>query len=145
LTILRFAHGNSIPQARLRAQGITYQIAQTDTVLHFDNFFRLSQEEKWRNQKVRITLRVPVGQKIHFNENMVNLLYNHEMLDESWGEEMLGKTWVMTATGLVLVEQETVNKDPKDVAGNKEKGTAESKLTVIPHLMRDLVSASPLA
>jgi hypothetical protein len=104
ITISRSAHGNSIPQARKRAEEITYQVFQADSVLKFENFFTISQDEKWRNQKVRLTLRIPVGQKVHFNESMLNLLYTDEQADESWDEDMIGKTMIMTATGLSKVE-----------------------------------------
>jgi phage shock protein PspC (stress-responsive transcriptional regulator) len=100
IIVLRYAHGNSIPQARKRAEEITYEVYQTDTVLHMENYFTMPLTEKWRNQKVRLTLRVPVGQKIHFNESMLKLFYNEDVTDESWNEDMIGKTMVMTPTGL---------------------------------------------
>jgi hypothetical protein len=66
----------------------------------FNNFFRLPEKEKWRNQKVRITMKVPVGQKIHFNESMENLLYEMENSNDTWNEDMIGKTMIMTPSGL---------------------------------------------
>ena len=80
-------------------------VFQTDSVMHLETFFVMPQDAKWRNQKVRLTLRVPVGQKIHFNESMMNLLYNYEVYDDSWDEDMVGETLVMGTKGLVYSQQ----------------------------------------
>ncbi len=100
IVINRYAHGSSILQARHRATDIRYQLQQNDSVIVFGNFFRLADHEKWRNQKVKITMKVPVGQKIHFNKSMENLLYDHDVENNTWNEDMIGKTMVMTPTGL---------------------------------------------
>lgn len=104
LTILRYANGSSIPQARQRAETITYNVFQSDSVLRFANFFEMPRTEKWRNQKLRLTLRVPVGQQLHFNESMLNLIYYEDYTDDTWDDDMIGKTMVMTASGLKEAE-----------------------------------------
>lgn len=100
IVINRYAHGSTIPQARRRADDIRYLLQQNDSMVIFSNFFRLPEHEKWRNQKVKITLKVPVGQKLHFNESMENLLYDHDVENGTWNEDMIGKTMIMTPTGL---------------------------------------------
>ena len=103
MVITRYAHGSSVWQARHRASDIRYYAAQKDSsTVVISNFFRLPEREKWRNQKLNITIKVPVGQKIHFNPSMENILYDRENFSGSWNEDMIGKTMKMTATGLVL-------------------------------------------
>jgi len=102
VVITRSSHGSSILQARQKAQTITYQVQQQDSVLHINNYFNLPAREKWRNQKVRVAFKVPVGQKVRFDKSMENLLYVDHSMDDSWNEEMIGKVMVMTPTGLTF-------------------------------------------
>lgn len=100
VTVTRMSHGNTMLQARQKARAIDYEVQQADSVLKLDNLFDLPVHEKWRNQHVRIAVRVPVGQKLCFDKSMENLLITDNAMDETWNEDMIGKTMIMTPTGL---------------------------------------------
>ncbi len=100
VVITRSGRGSTMLTARDRAKAIHYEIVQQDSLLQISNYFSLPQNEKFRDQKVRITVNVPLGQKLIFDKSMENLLYYDDFSDDSWDEEMPGHTMVMTMTGL---------------------------------------------
>jgi phage shock protein PspC (stress-responsive transcriptional regulator) len=102
LTVHKSAMGKNIPLARKRAANIAFHAHQADSVIWIDNHFTLPEGEKWRNQKVTLTLKVPEGQVIHLRRNMEMLLHRSDQADDTWSDEMIGKNMIMTAGGLKL-------------------------------------------
>ena len=90
------ARGKSAYHAEQRAQRTLYNYAIKDSVLSFDQFFKLPEKEVWREQKVDIVVKVPVGCRIVIDENMQSIINRHEHSPY----RLSGETWIMTESGL---------------------------------------------
>jgi phage shock protein PspC (stress-responsive transcriptional regulator) len=100
MEIERIARGETRDAALESAKQIKVNVKQNDTLLNVDPFFRLPYDQLWRWEEAKVILRLPVGYKVHFNENTRYLLENVENVSDYWSEEMADKTWTMTADGL---------------------------------------------
>lgn len=70
LSILKIANGDSRQDAELRAERIDFPINQQDSILEMPKGFAITQNEKFRNQSVYLTLYVPVGKKIEISDEL---------------------------------------------------------------------------
>lgn len=102
LQIVREARGINSDEALNSAKLIKVTYTQLDSVLNINPVYKVS-DTQWKIQKVRYTLRIPVGMKVHLNENMKMILNNVENINDYWDENMVNKTWQMTINGLELV------------------------------------------
>ncbi|NVO03600.1 MAG: hypothetical protein HXX09_12965, partial [Bacteroidetes bacterium] len=98
LLIFYSARGENRDIAMQRANLIDYKFVQKDSVLLFNPYFYLPVKEKWRNQNVRILLKIPVGKGIFINKNMGILLNNPN--SDSTNSELINKKWIMQEGGL---------------------------------------------
>lgn len=73
-----------------------------DSVLMFDPYFFLREGDKWRDQKLQITLKVPEGKEVYLDQKMVDIIYDIENVTNTWDRDMVGKYWVMKPEGLTL-------------------------------------------
>jgi phage shock protein PspC (stress-responsive transcriptional regulator) len=67
---IRGSRGRTTETARETAEKITFEPAQTDSVLTFPRGFFISKEEKFRNQRVWIVVEIPVGKRVEFSERI---------------------------------------------------------------------------
>ena len=75
----------------------------------FDPWFRIGKDEKWRDQKVEITLKIPEGTAVYLDENIDKIIYGIENVSDTWDHDMIGKTWVMRPYGLTMKDSLNVN------------------------------------
>jgi phage shock protein PspC (stress-responsive transcriptional regulator) len=90
------ARGKSGYHAEQRAQRTLYHYNLNDSVLLFDQFFKLPEKEVWREQKVDIVVKLPVGCRIFIDENMQSIINRHAHSPY----RLTGETWIMTESGL---------------------------------------------
>ncbi|MCB8994733.1 MAG: PspC domain-containing protein [Bacteroidales bacterium] len=98
----KMARGRNNEEARKLAQDLVYGYKQKDSALIFDPYFKIDKDGMWRAQSVEITLYVPVGKAVHFDDNMEDFLgwvYNSEDFSH-W--ELEGKTLLMKENGLSM-------------------------------------------
>lgn len=107
IQIVREARGEDRNEALESARNIRVNYTQTDSLLTLDPFFRVPNDKRWKFYHTKIILRIPVGYKIHFNENTRELLHNIRNLNDYWDENMVNKTWIMTENGLELLGSNT--------------------------------------
>jgi phage shock protein PspC (stress-responsive transcriptional regulator) len=62
--------GSSFQSALKSAQGINYKYQQADSVITLDRTMHLSKNTLWRDQEVRLTLRVPLNTRLIFDGDM---------------------------------------------------------------------------
>ncbi|HPF50268.1 MAG TPA: PspC domain-containing protein [Draconibacterium sp.] len=98
------SRGKSREDAKENCKEIEYQFNQTDSTLVFDPYFFLGGKEKWRNQEVYITVKVPEGKAIFLNDDMDEIIHDIENVSNTWDGDMVGKYWVMKPEGLTLKE-----------------------------------------
>ncbi|MFD0939230.1 PspC domain-containing protein [Pedobacter boryungensis] len=95
------SQGKTFQIALQNAQNINYKYTQTDSLLTLSPRLELKRESIWRNQEVRITLKVPVGTHLLLNDNIYNYLqfyYYSCNIDDQKDSEY--REWVMTEEGL---------------------------------------------
>jgi len=63
------AQGRDFEAALKNAQNIEYKFLQKDSSLVFNPNIRFKQNAAWRDQRVHLTLRIPVGTRVLINEN----------------------------------------------------------------------------
>ena len=62
--------GRNFQSALKSAQGINYNYQQVDSVLAFDRTMHVSRNVLWRDQEIRLTLRVPLNTRLVFDGDM---------------------------------------------------------------------------
>jgi phage shock protein PspC (stress-responsive transcriptional regulator) len=108
LQIRKGARGRSRESARDYATDLNYNFQQNDSMLVFDPYF-FPNDNKWRNQELMITLKVPEGKRVFIGEGMIDIIYDIENVTNTWDGDMVGKYWEMTPDGLTLVETEEIS------------------------------------
>jgi hypothetical protein len=99
------AHGKTKTEAEQNASNIVSKVEVSDSSLLIDEWFEVKGDKpKFRNQRVKFYLNLPVGAKIYLHnsaEGILNDIKNvHDMLDE----KMYGHVWEMTEYGLTCTD-----------------------------------------
>jgi phage shock protein PspC (stress-responsive transcriptional regulator) len=127
VTVTRLSQGRTKAQANELAEKITYSIEQKDSILSLYKGIPINNTDKFRNQRVLITIAVPVGKRILIDDKIgwmhdVHVGFND---DDNWtrdfyGEEDFywetGKEYIMTDKGLKRLSsgKYTYNSDEDD-------------------------------
>ncbi|MBN2612781.1 MAG: PspC domain-containing protein [Bacteroidales bacterium] len=85
-------------------QNLDYKWHLKDSVLVFDHYFRMDEENKWRFAEVELILRIPKGKKINLSENMSRLVTNFWINDSVGVWEVYNKTLIRESEGFGLAE-----------------------------------------
>ncbi len=96
------SRGKTRDEAREASSDVVYNYTLMDSTLTFDPYFVLGEGSKWRNQKVNVTVKVPVGKSVFLSNDMSEIIYDIENVTNTWDGDMVGKKWEMTAEGLAL-------------------------------------------
>ncbi|MEO6524945.1 MAG: PspC domain-containing protein [Mucilaginibacter sp.] len=97
------ARGYSKKQALANATNSSYYFAQKDSVLTFDRTLKTPFNALWRNQEVKLTLKIPKNAILVIDrklERYVNDLSLWECAKANKNENATTATFVMTSTGL---------------------------------------------
>jgi hypothetical protein len=105
LLIKKQSRGSNTVDAQKNVEEITYNFAQKDSTIHFDPYYMLKENAKWRDQEVYLTLKVPEGKSVYLNQKMTSIIADIENTENMWDDDMVGKTWTMTADGLSLKKE----------------------------------------
>lgn len=98
------AHGRTKKEARDRAKAMGYDFEQKDSLILFDDYFKMDSEEKYRKQSLKITVFIPVGSSIYLDQDMREIIYDIENVTNTRDNDMLGHTWLMTQSGLICTD-----------------------------------------
>jgi phage shock protein PspC (stress-responsive transcriptional regulator)/heme/copper-type cytochrome/quinol oxidase subunit 2 len=137
VTVTRLSQGRTKAQANELAEKISYNIEQKDSILSLYKGIPINNTDKFRNQKILITIAVPVGKRILIDDKIgwmhdVHVGFNN---DDNWSREFYGdddfdwetgKEYIMTNKGLKRVNsgKYTYNSDEDD---NNDKSPEELK------------------
>lgn len=80
-TIQYIAHGKNFETALSAVKRIRYRFSQQDSVVRFDEAVHIPQQELWRNQRVRITLRIPNGTRLVIDPSVNEYLDYYNLYD----------------------------------------------------------------
>lgn len=94
-----YAKGSSRKKAERRAKSLEYNISSTDTSFTLSPYFVFPPNAVIRGQDIQLTIEIPEGQIVHFEENMEGFFDDNP----NWSvrhKGFEGKTWIMTSSGL---------------------------------------------
>ena len=101
LVVERIAHGASGRVARERAQKIDYKLdARPDGTLDLNALVGIDRADKFRGQRVKVTLYLPVGHTVYLDPSTMDVLDDVPNLENTYDHDMVGLTWTMTEGGL---------------------------------------------
>ncbi len=133
--VLKMSDGSSKTHANELAEKVTYNIAQTDSVLALYKGITINKTDKFRNQRIIITIAVPVGKRIVIDDkigwkNHVRFGFNNDWNDR-WNRNFYnddeeqdweaGKEYVQTEKGLQRVGSDKYSYDSEDIDTNPER------------------------
>ncbi|MCH8904974.1 MAG: PspC domain-containing protein [Bacteroidetes bacterium] len=110
LQIFKSARGHSGKDAYHRAKSIQYNIESQDSSINFSSYYSIDKEDLWRNQRVKVLLKVPVGKAIYMSHDMREIIYGIGNVTNTFDGDMVGHTWMMKEKGLTCLdcEDETI-------------------------------------
>lgn len=91
VTMLRMANGRNRRAADTMLSTIQFNVAQADSLLVIDKGIQINKTDKFRNQRVIITIFVPVGKQIKIADNVGwgnDIHFSGPWNDEHWDLEM---------------------------------------------------------
>jgi phage shock protein PspC (stress-responsive transcriptional regulator) len=102
IVVKKQSRGRTRDQANDYIQKITYHYSITDSTLVLDPWFFPGENDKWKDQRVDITLKIPEGMSIYLDEKIDGIIYGIDNVSDTWDREMVGKTWIMLPEGLTM-------------------------------------------
>ncbi|HYK75790.1 MAG TPA: PspC domain-containing protein [Daejeonella sp.] len=94
--------GSDFETALKYAQATSYHFVQQDSILQFDKRVHLSKNAPWRDQAVRLTLRLPKNTRLIIDENLNQYLedYNLRNCQPEDSPYETPSEWIMTDQGM---------------------------------------------
>ena len=114
LLLQKQAQGPGRKTAVSRSEKIAYHLSTRDSSVIFDRYFSIPAQEKWRNQKIKLVLKVPVGKEVYLDPGLRYVINDVENTTNTFDRDMVGRRWLMTATGLTCVDCDGLTKEEKD-------------------------------
>jgi len=99
----KISKGANAATAKNNADEIPYKFQLKDSLVNLEPAFILP--SIWRNQKVNLKLKVPVGKTIYLDESLKNILWDVKNVSDTYDYEMVNKYWTMKPDGLTLVNR----------------------------------------
>jgi phage shock protein PspC (stress-responsive transcriptional regulator) len=97
------SRGSSERNALANIRNTTYFFNQQDSILTFDRELKLGSNGLWRDQHVRLTLKLPMNAKVVIDRKLEHYLENVSIYDcnrDNKKEDAQTSTFIMTNTGL---------------------------------------------
>lgn len=110
--IQRFeSQGNTRKVAAENAKMIDYAVTQTDSVLIFDSNVTFKKEAKFRGQRVKMDLFVPLNVPFVIEEDMWEIIDNYDRYN--YNDSRGNQTWKATENGLECITCQLPTRDKK--------------------------------
>lgn len=106
------------------ARVINYDVQQTDSLVNFSPVFNLPNEKRFRDQQLKLVLKVPVGKVIYLNKNMRNIISDIENVTNTWDGDMVGRRWKMTNLGLACIDCHGITTVPAGSEDSDDESTS---------------------
>ena len=127
--VSKFCNGSSRHYADTLAASMRYSVFQKDSTLYLDKGIPFTPQDKFRNQRVVVTIAIPLGKMIRINSNVSSGNWEHFQFgwndsyeDYDWGNKEFNwgshhnEDLVMRESGLY-----TLDGEPVDTQGNHTK------------------------
>jgi len=139
LVVERRARGSSRKDAARRAEAITASHTLEDDTLRLGHWFAFPLEDRFRGQRVRYILEVPIGSAVRFDRSVRGMIDDIDNVGNTRDRDMVGRTWTMTRKGLDdTVRPEEVPVDqPATAAPTVNVTTSGRNATLMPMAARN--------
>ncbi len=125
LVIVKEAKGGEKRIATEFAKNITYNVSQTDSLLTFDNLFKVNNADKFRCQDLKVILKLPLNKVVYLDKSLEDFIYDIENVSNTYDSDMVNRRWIMTNQGLKCLDCDGLtsmndNADDEDLDDDKE-------------------------
>jgi phage shock protein PspC (stress-responsive transcriptional regulator) len=115
MVVSRYSSGLNAQDALQHAKNIVYDWQQEDSTIYLGPFFQIRGELKFRDQKLKATLKIPEGQVIYLGHN-IDLLCSYITNVSGYScDEMAGQYWRMTKDGLELLNEKPETENTEEL------------------------------
>jgi hypothetical protein len=118
------ARGKSSKEALLRAEQIVTTTRVVDSSLFVSRMLDVNSAPPFfRFQKVKYTLKMPIGSTIYLDKSSKDLIYDIKNIGDIFDGDMIGHTWKMTVNGLKCQDctgDEKTNEDWEEEESSKD-------------------------
>jgi phage shock protein PspC (stress-responsive transcriptional regulator) len=112
------ARGRTGKEALEAAKQITYNFEQKDSVIMFSENMPFPKGVKYRDQSVKMLLRIPIGKQVYLDESIEEIIYDLKNVTDTWDGNMGGHYWLMTDAGLKCTDYDFANDPDANIGGN---------------------------
>ena len=109
IVVVKEAKGSDKRTATDRAKNISYKVAQTDSLIEFDNLFKVNNADKFRFQDIKVILKLPIGKIVYLDKSLESLIYDIENMTNTYDGDMINRKWMMTENGLKCLDCDGLN------------------------------------
>ena len=102
VSIKRRARGSNRDKIQESLKQIQYEVKSQDSILVLNPFFTLSDNARWRDQQVQVTVKVPKDKKVQLGANLNQLPFDFDSTDNPWERERTGQTIVLKTDTLAM-------------------------------------------
>lgn len=109
LYVRKSARGNDRKEAGKRAKNVQFNYHIKDQSLQFSHLIAIPIEDKYRKQKIELSIGLPQGKTIYLENSSKSFIYDIKNLSNTYDGDMIGHHWLMTSKGLKCVDCEWLN------------------------------------
>ena len=104
LEVKKSAQAESNEEAGIRADSIQYNFSMDSSSITFDPFFSYPQMHLLRDQEVRLTLKIPVGQVVYLDPSIKRVMDDIQNVTDMFDPKMVSHYWIMNSEGLTCLD-----------------------------------------
>jgi phage shock protein PspC (stress-responsive transcriptional regulator) len=98
------SRGRTIKNAHEFAEAIQYSYFQRDSLITFDQGFKIPGDTKWSGQKVDLELSIPDSTVVIMKKGMERIIFDIDNTNNIYDDDMIGHKWIMTSDGLTCLD-----------------------------------------
>jgi phage shock protein PspC (stress-responsive transcriptional regulator) len=106
LTSTSEARGANEEEAHVKASNILTNYSFAKNTLLIDNFISFPVSDKYRFQKVKMQLKLPIGKVIYLDPSTEDLIYDIKNVTNTYDDYMVSHYWIMTEQGLKCLDKD---------------------------------------
>jgi phage shock protein PspC (stress-responsive transcriptional regulator) len=104
LVVIKTSNGFDKKEATMYAKNISYETSQKDSLLMFNSYFDMSPNDKFRAQRIKIILKVPLNKTIFLSKRMERIIFDIDNIPNILDRDMVNRKWIMTSQGLECLD-----------------------------------------
>jgi phage shock protein PspC (stress-responsive transcriptional regulator) len=148
VTVIKLANGRTRPEAEIQAGKIDFTGLQSDSILRLDRGLAINKTDKFRNQRIIISVYVPVGKKIMIDKSVgwynnvdfdFNFNDNNDWESINWDDD--AHDWSSNVTYIMKADGQLYSAKDGKPASHRQRSF--SKVVVDGKVIRDGENPNP--